>query len=61
MKRKSIIKSVQEKAKLSSSDVEKLEDKIFSKYDSVYDGVVDIATNGIKVFGDLKLPKKLWM
>ena len=40
------------------SDVEKLEDKIFSKYDSVYDGVVDIATNGIKVFGDLKLPKK---
>ncbi len=57
-KGKSIIKSVQEKAKLSSSDVEKLEDKIFSKYDSVYDGVVDIATNGIKVFGDLKLPKK---
>ena len=39
-------------------DLEKLEDKIFSKYDSVYDGVVDIATNGIKVFGDLKLPKK---
>ena len=57
-KGKSIIKSVQEKVKLSNSDVEKLEDKIFSKYDSVYDGVVDIATNGIKVFGDLKLPKK---
>ena len=57
-KGKSIIKSVQEKTKLSNSDVEKLEDKIFSKYDSVYDGVVDIATNGIKVFGDLKLPKK---
>jgi len=49
---------VQEKTKLSDDDVEKLEDKIFSKYDSVYDGVVDIATNGIKVFGDLKLPKK---
>ena len=52
------MKSVQEKTKLSNDDVEKLEDKIFSKYDSVYDGVVDIATNGIKVFGDLKLPKK---
>ena len=39
-KGKSIIKSVQEKAKLSNSDVEKLEDKIFSKYDSVYDGAV---------------------
>jgi len=57
-KGKSIIKSVQEKTKLSNDDIEKLEDKIFSKYDSVYDGVVDIATNGIKVFGDLKLPKK---
>ena len=57
-KGKNIIKNIQEKAKLSNSDVEKLEDKIFSKYDSVYDGVVDIATNGIKVFGDLKLPKK---
>jgi len=43
---------VQEKTKLSDDDVEKLEDKIYSKYDSVYDGVVDIATNGIKVLGD---------
>jgi len=57
-KGKNIIKNIQEKAKLSNSDVEKLEDEILSKYDSVYDGVVDIATNGIKVFGDLKLPKK---
>jgi len=57
-KGKSFIKSVQEKTKLSNSDIEKLEDKIFSKYDSVYDGVVDIATNGIKVLDDLKLPKK---
>jgi len=57
-KGKSIIKSVQEKAKLSNSDVEKLEDKILSKYDSVYSGVVDIARHGIKVFNDLKLPKK---
>jgi len=58
-KGKSIIKSVQEKTKLSDDDVEKLEDKIFSKYDSVYDGVIDIARNGIKVFSDLKLPKKI--
>ena len=57
-KGKSIIKSVQEKAKLSNSDVEKLEDEILSKYDSVYGGVVDIARHGIKVFNDLKLPKK---
>ena len=57
-KGKGIIKNIQEKAKLSNNDVEKLEDKILSKYDAVYDGIVDIATNGIKVFTDLKLPKK---
>ena len=57
-KGKSIIKNIQEKTKLSNNDVEKLEDKILSKYDAVYDGIIDIATNGIKVFIDLKLPKK---
>jgi len=57
-KGKGIIKNIQEKAKLSDDDVEKLEDKIFSKYDAVYDGIIDVATNGIKVFVDLKLPKK---
>ena len=57
-KGKGIIKNIQEKAKLSDEDVEKLEDKIFSKYDAVYDGIIDVARNGIKVFIDLKLPKK---
>jgi len=57
-KGKNIIKNIQEKAKLSNSDVEKLEDEILSKYDSVYGGVIDIARHGIKVFNDLKLPKK---
>jgi len=57
-KGKSIIKNIQEKIKLSNNDIEKLEDKILSKYDSVYDGIVDVAANGIKVFSDLKLPKK---
>ena len=57
-KGKGIIKNIQEKAKLSDSDIEKLEDKILSKYDSVYDGIVDTATNGIKALNDLKLPKK---
>ena len=57
-KGKGIIKNIQDKAKLSANDIEKLEDKILTKYDSVYDGVIDIARNGIKVFDDLKLPKK---
>ena len=57
-KGKGILKNIQEKAKLSNNDAEKLEDKILSRYDSVYDGAVDILTNGIKAFNDLKLPKK---
>ena len=58
-KGKGIIKNIQEKTKLSDDDIEKLEDKIFSKYDAVYDGIVDVARNGIKVFVDLKLSKKI--
>ena len=57
-KGKGIIKNIKEKTKLSDNDIGKLEDKILSKYDSVYDGIVDIATNGIEVFTDLKFPKK---
>ncbi len=57
-KGKGIIKTVKEKAKLSASDTEKLEDKIFSKYDSIYDAAFDVARNGIEVIESLKLPKK---
>ena len=46
-KGKGIMKNIQEKSKLSNDDIEKLEDKIISKYDSVYDAIVDIARNGI--------------
>ena len=58
-KGKGIIKSIQEKTKLSSAEIENLEDKIFSKYDSIYDAVIDIARRGIDVLNDLKLPKKI--
>ena len=58
-KGKGIIKNIQEKAGLSDKEIDKLEDDIFSKYNSVYDAVVDIATNGISVFGDFKLQKKI--
>ena len=58
-KGKGIIKNVQEKTKLSGAEIENLEDKIFSKYDSIYDAVIDIARRGIDVLNDLKLPKKI--
>ena len=52
------IKTVKEKAKLSTNDAEKLEDKIFSKYDSIYDAIIDIGTNGSQAFNDLDIPEK---
>ena len=57
-KGKGIMKNIQEKAKLSDKQIEELEDKIFSKYDSIYDAAFDVARNGIGVIESLKLPKK---
>ena len=54
-----LIKNIQEKAKLSENDIEKLEDSLFSKYDSVYDAFIEIARKGISAISDLKLSKKV--
>ena len=43
-KEQGILKNIQEKAKLSSKQIESIEDKLLSKYDSVYDAIIDIAT-----------------
>ena len=53
-----LIKKVQEKAKLSKADIEKLEDALYSKYDSIYDAFMDIARNGVSVIEELKVSKK---
>lgn len=57
-KGRTIIQNVQEKAKLSDEEVEKLEDSIYSKFDSVYDAFIEIGRNGIESVKELKLPKK---
>ncbi|MBA4458723.1 MAG: translation initiation factor IF-2 subunit alpha [Nitrosopumilaceae archaeon] len=57
-KGKTLLQNVQEKAKLSDNDVEKLEDSIYSKYDSVYDAFIEIGRNGIDSVKELKIPKK---
>ena len=57
-KGKTLLQNVQEKANLSDEDIEKLEDSIFSKYDSVYDAFIEIARNGIQSVKELKIPKK---
>ena len=57
-KGKTILQNVKEKAKLSDKEVEKLEDSIYSKFDSVYDAFLEIGRNGIDSVKDLKLAKK---
>jgi translation initiation factor 2 subunit 1 len=53
-----LIHKVQEKSKLSKSEIEKLEDALYTKYDSIYDAFIDIARNGISAINELKVPKK---
>lgn len=58
-KSKAFLQGVKEKAKLTDAELEKLEEELYSKYDSIYDAFIDIARNGIKVVKDLKLSKKI--
>jgi translation initiation factor 2 subunit 1 len=57
-KGKTLLQSIQEKAKLSDKEIEKLEDSIYSKFDSVYDAFIEIGRNGIESVKELKIPKK---
>ncbi|MBL7018824.1 MAG: translation initiation factor IF-2 subunit alpha [Nitrosopumilus sp.] len=57
-KGKTLLQNVQEKAKLTDEEVEKLEDGIYSKFDSVYDAFISIGRNGIESIKDLKIAKK---
>ena len=57
-KGKTLLQNVQEKAKLSDEEIEKLEDSIYSKFDSVYDAFISIGRNGIESVKELKLAKK---
>ena len=57
-KGKTLLQNVKEKAKLSDGEVEKLEDSIYSKFDSVYDAFIEIGRNGLGSVKELKLAKK---
>ena len=57
-KGKTLLQNVQDKAKLTDEEIEKLEDNIYSKFDSVYDAFILIARNGIESVKELKLAKK---
>lgn len=57
-KGKTLLQNVREKAGLSDADVEKIEDRIYSKHDSVYDAFVEIGRGALDPAKDLKIPKK---
>lgn len=57
-KGRTLLDSVKTKAKLSDVDVDKLEESLYSKFDSVYDAFSEIARNGISLVNDLKIAKK---
>lgn len=57
-KGKTLLQNVKDKAKLSDEEIEKLEDSIYSKFDSVYDAFIEIGRNGIESVKELKLAKK---
>ena len=58
-KEQGILKNIQEKAKLTTKQIEELEEKILSKFSSVYDGMLNIAIKGIDEINDLKFPKNV--
>ena len=57
-KGKTLLQNVKDKAKLSDEEIEKIEDKIYTKFDSVYDAFMEIARNGIVAVKELKFTKK---
>ena len=58
-KEQGILKNIQEKSELTTKQIEELEDKFLSKYDSVYDAMLNIAIKGNAEIDDLKLQKKV--
>ena len=54
-----ILKNIQEKAELTGKQIEELEDKFLSKYNSVYDAMLNIAIKGSDEIADLKLQEKV--
>ena len=57
-KGKTLLQNVQDKTKLTDEEIEKIEDKIYTKFDSVYDAFMEIARNGIGSVKELKFAKK---
>ena len=58
-KEQGILKNIQDKVKLSSKEIDDLEEKLLSKYKSVYDAIIAIAAKNISVIDDLGFSEKI--
>ena len=58
-KEQGILKNIKDKADLSSKEVDELEDKLLSKYDSVYDAILEIAVKNVSIIDDLRISDKI--
>ena len=58
-KGKTLLQNLKDTADLTEKEIEKFEDSIFDKYDSIYDAFLDIARNGIDSVKELKITKKI--
>ena len=58
-KEQGILKNIQEKAELTTKQIEGIEDKLLSKYDSIYDAIIDIATKNKDVLNSLEISEKI--
>ena len=57
-KGRTLMNSVVERAGLSEEDRERIEDKLYSKYYSLFDAFMEIATKGIASVESLEIPKE---
>tara|TARA_Y100000590_G_scaffold329133_1_gene373764 strand:- start:884 stop:1687 length:804 start_codon:yes stop_codon:yes gene_type:complete len=58
-KEQGILKNIQDKVKLSTDEIDELEEKFLSKYNSVYDAIIDIGTKNINVIDELDISEKI--
>ena len=58
-KEQGILKNIQDKVNLSSEEIDELEEKLLSKYKSVYDAIIEIGSKGIDVIDDLEISEKI--
>ena len=58
-KEQSLIDGLKTKAGLSQAEINKLEEVLVNKFNSVYDAFSEIVSKGMRVLDDLELPKKV--